>query len=114
MKKSFILILIVLLLITFVSAVKIKQMQNEKDIIVKFNYDYEKVYEKEVFGTEVATLINKAMNYNEQNKFSKDENGNYNENTDAVRINVQLIKDDEENKIEYVTYNMERIYSVRN
>ena len=62
---------------------------------------------KEVYGNEVATLINKAIDYNEKNKVLKDDNNIYIQNDyNSLKIQITTIDFDED-----ITYNMESFYN---
>ena len=71
----------------------------------KENYVYEKYLNKEVMGTDVATLINRAVNNNEKYNIQKDDKGNYiDDDKYCIKIFVKLQTDGK-------YYNMETIYS---
>lgn len=80
MKKTFLIILTLLLVIIFAVMGLIFQKQNEQKKILKQNKEYEDYLNKELKGTDIATLINKVIDHNEQNNIQKDENGYYIEN----------------------------------
>lgn len=69
------------------------------------NFTFEYYNQKEIFGTEVATLINKAVDNNIKFNVLKDENGKYIENNENS-INIQIYILDNE-----TTYDMETIYN---
>lgn len=71
----------------------------------KENMDYEYYYEKEILGTELATIINKAIDNNEKNEVQKDENELYMQNNENS-INIEIYITDNE-----TTYKMEKIYN---
>lgn len=74
-------------------------------IIKEENSEYEYYLGKTLYGTDVATLINKAVNQNENNKTEKDEKGYYIENSDnSLKIDIKMITIDK-------TYPMEEIYN---
>lgn len=74
-------------------------------IIKEENSEYEYYLGKTLYGTDVATLINKAVNQNENNKIEKDEKGYYTENSDnSLKIDIKMITIDK-------TYPMEEIYN---
>ena len=105
MKKAFLLITAIILIIIFCILGYILQKRSEINEINYYNKQYQIYLNKEVYGTEVATIINKAIEQNEENEISKDENGYYIENdTNSIKINLKMITINQ-------TYPMELIYS---
>jgi len=87
-----ILIFVVSLLYNYDKAVKRSQ---------SFNKQYEIYYEKTILGTDLATLLNKAMDYNKQNDTLKDENNRYYIETDSsLLIEVKFLEKEETVKME--------------
>lgn len=79
-----------------------KNIQDLKD----YNNEFTKYQNTEIAGTEIATILNKAVNSNEQNKIQKDEKGMYIENDEnSIKIDI-YIKDND------TTYSMETIYNM--
>lgn len=79
-----------------------KNMQDLKD----YNNEFTKYQNTEIAGTEIATILNKAVNNNEQNKIQKDEKVMYIENDEnSIKIDI-YIKDND------TTYSMETIYNM--
>ena len=81
------------------------------DYVVKYNQAqkenirFEVHKDEEIEGTELTTLINKAMNSNIQNDIPKDEKGKYIDNeNNSINIDIKFTDKD-------VTYNMEKIYN---
>ena len=103
MKKYVLIIITIVLAIVAVVAYKIydyKVTQNEAN---NNNKSYNSFYGQEVLGTDVATLINKAIDSNEKNSVEKAEDGTYIDNgTNSINIDIKF-KDLEE------TISMERI-----
>ena len=108
MKKTFIVLLIVLIVLLIVAMVFISN--NNKAIIEvkKANQPYESYLDKELFGTDVTSIIKRAMDSNEKNGILVDEQGFFIEN-DTNSIKVEIIMLDKENK---TTYQMETIKKV--
>mgnify|MGYP004518074895 CR=1 FL=1 len=104
MKKIIILILILIaVLMAFLySFANYKIAYTE---IKKENAAYEQYLNKEIYGTDVATVINKAVNNNEKNKISKNEKGLYiDDNENAIIIDIYILDNE-------TTYNMQTLYS---
>lgn len=105
MKKAFLLITAIILIIIFCILGYILQKRSEINEINYYNKQYQIYLNKEVYGTEVATIINKAIEQNEENEISKDENGYYIENdTNSIKIELKMITIEK-------TYQMETIYN---
>lgn len=105
MKKSLYIIIIVFIIILGITLLFISNVQSAYKEAKKENYMYEKYLNKEVMGTEVASMINKAVDNNEKYNIKKDDNGNYiDDNKYCIEIYVKLQTDGK-------YYNMETIYS---
>ncbi len=76
----------------------------ERTEILEKNKQYEQYCEKEIYGTDMSTIINKVIDSNEKNNIEQDESGRYIYN-DYNSINVEIKFKDSEN-----TYNIEQIY----
>ena len=60
--------------------------------------------DKEIQGSELITIINKAIDTNEKNEVQKDNKGKYIDNkTNSINIDIKFIDDD-------LIYNIEKIY----
>lgn len=109
MKKTLIVILIVVIVLVIIIAMGI--MENNKNIqaVQQFNSEYEQYVNKEIYGTEVASIINKAINSNLKNEIEQDEDKNFVENdSNSLKIDIEFLYDDETGEIR--TYSMERVY----
>lgn len=103
MKKQTIIILILLVVIVIAVAFAVSQNVQKQRELSNYNNQYEQYRNVEVYGTDVATLINKAVNNNEKCEVPKDENGYYiTNNTDSVKIYLKLQSEGD-------NYPMERI-----
>jgi len=109
LKKGVIIIAIILIiLLLFVCGIGIGINSKTKTVVQFENDTYEKYLNSEIYGTDVITLINKAISQNESNHISKDTKGYYiNNNVDSVQIEVEFITDEEEQKT--TTYKMEQV-----
>lgn len=105
MKKTFLLILAILLIIIFIVLGSILKIRSKQTQAKKYNQEYEYYLNKELYGTEVATLINKVVEQNEKNNVQKDKNGYYIDNgINSIKINLNMITIKK-------TYPMELIYN---
>lgn len=104
MKKLLLILIILFLIIVFsVYALRINKT-SEKRALENYNNEYKQYLDKTITGTELATVINKAINLNENNNIEKDEKNHYIENEeDSVKIEIKM-------QITEKTYSMEEIY----
>ena len=91
MKKNVILILTIFLVIIVVIVYGI---YNRRASISKSSIEnkaYESFYNHQVLGTDVISIINKAVDSNEKNSVGKDEKGNYIENNEnSIKIDIKF------------------------
>ena len=104
MKKILIFSVIVLIIVAIVG-VRYISYKNEYNITQSYNAEFEEYKDKEAYGLNVATMINKAVDKNTKNKIDKDENGNFIQNDDNS-IEIEIYMTDNE-----TTYKMETIYN---
>lgn len=78
--------------------------KSNNNAINKHNIIFENCYQREIYGSEVATIINKAIDSNEKNDIPKTQDGKYIENdTNSIKISIKMIDNDN-------IYTMEAIY----
>ena len=104
MKKGFICFSIVVIIVAIVGYRYISY-KNEVKTIESEKTDFDKYKDQEVYGLEVASMINKAIDKNTKNKIEKDEQGNFIQN-DENSIEIEIYMTDNE-----TTYKMETIYN---
>lgn len=105
MKQSFLIILAIIFIVICIVSGTVINIQAEKREINKYNLEYEKYLNKEVKGTEIATLISKVIDQNEKNKVQKNEKGYYIENNEnSIKIDLKMTTINK-------TYPMEEIYN---
>lgn len=106
MKKNIILFVILAIVILVIVCYQITNIQNAKREVVKYNSEFEKYTEKEIYGTDIATIINKAIDNNERNKVTKDDEGFYiNDNNNYIGVEIHITTNE-------TTYKMETINKV--
>lgn len=111
MKKNIIILVLILIMIIVICIAGINANSKTSKAILQVNKEYEQYLNKEIYGTEVITLINKATSSNEENNVTKDSKGFYIENEDnSIKINVIMITNEE--KKETTVYKMEAISKV--
>lgn len=104
MKKIAIFLLIIISIVSTISYLYLNSISNQR-IAQKENIKFEIYKDEEITGAEVTTLINKAINSNQQNEVEKEKKGRYIDNeTNSINIDIKFIDDD-------VTYNIEKIYN---
>ena len=104
MKKIAIFLLIIIGIISTVSYVYLNHINVYRNV-QKENIKFEMYKDKEITGTELTTLINKAIDSNEQNEVQKDNRGKYSDDgTNSINIDIKFIDED-------ITYNIEKIYN---
>ena len=105
--KKYVIVMVVLLLIIVGSIFYAYRLYQENvNNVSSYNFNYEQYIDKEISGTEIATILNKAVNNNEQNNIEKNENNVYIENNiNSIKIDI-YIKDND------TTYSMEKIYNL--
>lgn len=104
MKKIAIFLLIIIGIVSTISYLYLNSINNQR-IAQKENIKFEIYKDEEITGAEVTTLINKAINSNQQNEIEKDKKSRYIDNeTNSINIDIKFIDND-------VTYNIEKIYN---
>lgn len=110
MKKIFLVLAVILMSVVIIVTISITENSKKIETIRKTNHEYEIYLNKEVFGTDVTTIMNKATNNNIKNNIQKDEKGFYiNDNEKTIKVEINMINE-KEDKIE--TYQMETIQKV--
>lgn len=108
MKKTILAIIIPLAVILFSTMGLLITKNTTNRLKKEYNSTYEYYLEKEIYGTELTSLINKTVNENEKNKVEKDENNYFKDNGEnSIRIEVKILNSEKE----YITYPMEEMYN---
>lgn len=107
MKNNKILIILItlfLIIILSIYALKISK-QSSSRALENYNKEYETYLDKTIYGTELATLINKVVNLNENNDIKKDENNHFIDNEEnSIKIEITMLLTEK-------TYPMEEFYN---
>ncbi len=105
MKQTFFMMLTVFFIIICITCTLLINFRAEKNQIKKENMEYEEYLNKEILGTELATLISKTVDKNEKNNVPKDEKGYYIDNgTNSIKIDLKMTTIDK-------IYPIEEIYN---
>ena len=105
MKKVILLILAILAII--IATISYLYMTNKAnyEMAQKQNVQYESYYQQEIYGPDLATLINKAVDDNNKNDVEKTKKGKYIENTtNSINIDIKFTDDN-------TIHAMEEIYN---
>lgn len=103
MKKVAIFFIIIILIICAIFAMYISYKANY-NISKKSNLSFEKYLNEEVYGSELATVINRSIDRNEKNEVEKNNKGIYqNNDTNSINIEIKMLDDD-------TIYQMETFY----
>lgn len=103
MKKSFIVIIVLFIVIIAILSIWIMDFQKTQNQVKQFNSLYEQYLDKTILGSEVATAINRAIDNNEKYEIEKNDKGTYLEDDKySLKIFIKLQEDGE-------YYSMERI-----
>ena len=93
----FITIIIIMIGITSYICLRYRNLEIAK----QENEIFESYYGQEIFGADLATLINKAMDNNAKNDVRKDNNNIYIENEEnSVKIDIKFTDDDKVHQME--------------
>lgn len=104
MKKLAIFFLIIITSIVGISYLYLNYKSNY-NIALKENRQFETYDGQEIYGTELTTIINKAMDNNQNNEIQKDNKGNFiDNNSNSIQIDIKMLDNEK-------TYNMETLYN---
>ena len=105
MKKIAIFFLIIIIIIAGISYIYLNYKANFNQA-KRENIQLESYYNQEIYGNELATRINKAIDNNKNNEVKKDNKGKYIDNEiNSINIDIKMLDDDG------TIYNMEKIYN---
>ena len=111
MKKRYIIIIGIVVIIILIIIAKYYNYRAKYTEIKEFNLQYEYYYDKEIYGTEIATVINKAVDNNEKNQVEKkeltqDDKKIYSyipNDENSIKVDIKITDND-------TTYEMESLY----
>ncbi len=103
MKKLAIFFLVIVIVIVGVSYMYLHYKANYYTI-QRENKQFESYYEQEIYGTELTTIINKAIDNNQDYEVQKDDKGKFiNNDKDYIQIDINMLDNEK-------TYSMEALY----
>ena len=103
MKKNLIILLIFAIVIFIIISYNYYEYKANIEKTAEYNKEYEQYLSSEIYGADIATLINKAVNQNEKNGIERDSQNYFIENNEnSIKIDIHILEND-------TIYNMERI-----
>lgn len=104
MKKLAIFFLIIIIIVVGIAYMYLNYKANYFEAKLD-NSQFESYKNQEVYGSELTTIINKAMDNNKKNDVEKSESGKYiNNDNNSIEIDIKMLDNDK-------TYTMEIIYN---
>ena len=110
MKKSVLLICVILIVIIIICSVGIWSNIKKVKVQKQANIEDEKYLDKDLYGTDVATILNKATNENKQNNVEKQDEKYIDNNINSILIDLVMITNEKKEKTK--SYRMETIEKV--
>lgn len=105
MKKLVFFLIIVLVILSGFSYLYIINKANYNNT-KKENFKYDSYYNKEITGTELATVINRAIDNNMKYEIQKDSKGRYIANNEnSINIDIKFTDDDNIHQMEIIYSN---------
>lgn len=103
MKKIVILFAIIIIIICVISYIYINY-KVEYNMSRKANLEFERYLNEEVYGVDLGTIINRAIDNNQKNEVERNNKGIYiNNDTNSMSIEIKMLDNDS-------IYQMETIY----
>lgn len=104
MKKIAIFLIIIIIIICGISYLYLNHKVSY-NVSKKANLEFENYLNEEIYGTDLATVINRAVDSNEKNQVLKNNKGIYlNNDKNSISIEIKMIDNDS-------IYQMETIYN---
>lgn len=101
MKKKLLVILGIFIIILLFTVYLLYNYRKDVIQIQSFNRQYEVYYEKTILGTDLATVLNKAMDYNKKNDIPKDSNDRYYQETEkSLSITIKFLESEKTFRME--------------
>lgn len=91
MKNTIIVICVIAICIVISITYAFSMHKKDVNQVKKFNNEFSEYIGQEFYGTELATIINLAIDNNEKNKIPKDSNGKYiQDDLYSVRVDIYM------------------------
>ena len=103
MKKNIIYIFIIFSIIAIYVSGKVVNFRESNLQIKRLNKEYEQYLNKEIYGTDVITIINTAIDNNKKLKIEKNNENNYIDNeTTSIKIYIKMLDTEEKYSMEII------------
>ena len=103
--KKFLVFFVIIIVIVSIIAVQYSSYKVEQDTIKQENAEFEQYKNKEIYGLDLATIINKVMDKNIKNEIPKDNQNIFIENeTNSIKMEIYMTDNEE-------TYRAEIFYN---
>ena len=110
MKKIVFSILLVVVLIVAVICINISDRNMKRNKSSEFNSQFEKYIGQTIYGTDVLSIINKAIDNNANTGVQKDAEGFYIEDDqNSVKVQITLLSSKDDGEVVEVTHQMETL-----
>lgn len=115
MKKAILCVVCILIIIIIVITIKISDNQQKQKNMRAINQELEAIYkDKTLYGAEVLTIINKAIDNNYRYQIKTDNEGYYiDDNEYCLKVELILLGMDEEGQVYEKKYPMETLQKAR-
>ena len=89
--KKFLIFFVIIIVIVSIVAVQYSSYKVEQDTIKQENAEFEQYKDKEIYGLDLATIINKVMDKNIKNEIPKDNQNMFIENeTNSIKMEIYI------------------------
>ena len=113
MKKIFLVLLVAITIIIIIIVVNINSNNIELSNTLEYNKQFEEYKDKKIYGADVLTIINKAIDNNSKYNIEKDGEGYYiDDNNKTVKVELILLTQNKDKEIIEVRYPMETLHSL--
>ena len=106
--KKIIIFFVIILICVITIGLRFYSYKAEQEVLAAENQEFEQYANKEIYGIDLGSIINKAVDKNTKNNIQKDENNIFIQNhTNSIEIEVAM----KETDTTYKTVRMEQIYN---
>ncbi len=115
MKKIFFSLITILIVVIIIIALKIGENVNNAGNVSSFNKEIEAIYkDKTIYGADVMTIINKAIDNNNTYNVEKNEEGQYvSDDKYSLKVELILLTKSDDGEVKEATYPMETLEKAR-